>query len=80
MRFLGSAVAILLLSLHCLAQDEPRRGAVHQRAEREQREREPEWKQKLHRELDRRIDFTFVETPLSEAIRFLADKTGLSLV
>lgn len=81
MRLAMTVTSVLLLSLPALAEDDPRREAVHRRAQPELVGEEPAWRRELRRSLDeRKVSFDYVQLPLSEAILYLVEKTGLNII
>ena len=61
---------------------EPRREAVHRKADMETGKvaEEPEWKREIRAKLQRKVTFEFVETPLTEAINFLQTLTRVNFI
>lgn len=82
MRLLGAVITVFLFSLQGLAQDDPRRAAVHARAELELEpgRGEPAWQREIKRALEKKISFELSGTPLCEAVEFLAAKTGVTMI
>jgi len=61
---------------------EPRREAVHEKADRlaGAEADEPRWKRDIRAKLQRKVSFEFVDTPLEEAIAFLQTLTKINMI
>jgi len=61
---------------------EPRREAVHRKADllTGRTADEPAWKKAMRKQLQRKVSFEFVDTPLSEAINFLQTLTKINII